>query len=67
MRHKARKDIKAEMNRRELIPMLFRIPDALDYICMVNDTEFEGKYEYTGKDWVIDTLYTYPEYFAKLL
>ena len=64
IRHKVRTDIKAELKRLGLILVDCTIPAAIDYICMVNDMEFDGQYEYTGKDWVRDTILMYPEVFG---
>lgn len=64
IRHKVRNDIKAEMSRLGLILADCTFPAAVDYVCMVNDIEFNGEYSYTGEDWVRDTALNYPEVFG---
>lgn len=64
LRHKVRADVKAEMKRLGLILVNCTMPAAIDYICMVNDLEFDGEYVYTGEDWVRDTVHMYPETFT---
>lgn len=64
IRHKVRTDIKAELERLGLILVDCTMPAAIDYVCMVNDLEFDGSYEYTGEDWVRDTIHMYPEVFG---
>lgn len=64
IRHKVRADIKAELKRLGLILADCTMPAAIDYVCMVNDLEFDGVYEYTGEDWVRDTIYNYPNVFG---
>lgn len=64
LRHRVRADIKAEMKRLGLILADCYMPAVVDYICMVNDLEFDGAYEYTGEDWVRDTCMNYPETFG---
>jgi len=64
IRHRVRKDIRAELRRLGLILADCTMPAAVDYICMVNDMEFDGAYEYTGEDWVKDTMFNYPNTFG---
>ena len=64
IRHMVRTDIKAELKRLGLILVNCTMPAAIDYICMVNDYEFNGSYEYTGEDWVRDTMFNYPDVFG---
>ena len=64
IRHKVRADVRAELKRLGLILVNCTMPAAIDYICMVNDLEFNGAYEYAGEDWVRDTIFNYPETFG---
>lgn len=64
IRHRVRTDIRAELKRLGLILVDCTMPVAIDYVCMVNDLEFNGNYEYTGVDWVKDTVMNYPETFG---
>lgn len=64
IRHKVRADVRAELKRLGLILAECTMPAAIDYICMVNDMEFDGAYEYTGADWVKDTMFNYPNTFG---
>jgi hypothetical protein len=64
IRHRVRTDIKAELKRLGLILVDCTMPAAIDYVCMVNDCEFNGNYEYTGEDWVRDTMFNYPSTFG---
>ena len=64
LRHKVRADVKAELKRLGLILADCYMPSVIDYVCMVNDLEFDGAYEYTGEDWVRDTCMSHPETFG---
>ena len=64
IRHRVRTDVSAELKRLGLILVDCTMPAAIDYICMVNDIEFDGEYVYTGEDWVRDTIFMYPEIFG---
>lgn len=65
LRRRICKDIRHEMSRLGLKFWLETMNSAIDYVCMVNDIEFDGRYEYQGVDWVRDTLMNYPEIFRK--
>lgn len=67
IRQKVCKDIKKEMHIRGLMFKDCNMVAAIDYICMVNDTEFDGAYEYTGFDWVRDTVFNYPNCFTSCI
>lgn len=64
IRHRIRTDIRAEMKRLGLILAYGTMTNAIDYVSMVNDLEFNGEYEYTGEDWVRDMILTHPETFG---
>lgn len=66
LRRRICRDVRHEMNRLGIRMWLDTMNNAIDYICMVNDMEFNGSYEYQGADWVRDTILTYPEIFRKL-
>lgn len=65
LRRRICKDVRHEMNRLGIRFWLETMNSAIDYICMVNDLEFNGSYEYQGEDWVRDTMMNYPEVFRK--
>ena len=65
LRRKICHDIRREMYNRNIRMWTGTMNDAIDYVCMVNDLEFDGKYEYQGEDWVRDTVWNYPEMFIK--
>ncbi len=65
LRRRICKDVRHELNRLGFRFWLENMNSAIDYICMVNDLEFDGSYEYQGADWVKDTLMNYPEIFRK--
>lgn len=65
LRRRICKDISHEMHRLGIRFWLDNMNNAIDYVCMVNDLEFDGKYEYQGADWVKDTILMYPEIFRK--
>lgn len=67
IRQKVRKDIKQEMNSRGLLFADCTMVAAIDYVCMVNDIEFNGAYGYTGNDWVRDTMFNYPNCFTSCI
>ena len=59
------RDVRQEMRRLGMRFWLDTMNNAIDYICMVNDLEFNGSYEYQGADWVRDTVFRFPELFRK--
>lgn len=65
LRRRVCRDVRHEMHRMGVRLWLETMNSAIDYICMVNDLEFDGSYEYQGADWVKDTLMNYPEIFRK--
>lgn len=65
IRRRICKDIRQEMSRLNIRFWSETMNSAIDYICMVNDLEFDGQYEYQGSDWVRDTTLNYPYIFAK--
>ena len=65
LRRRICKDVRHELNRLGFRFWLETMNSAIDYICMVNDLEFDGSYEYQGADWVKGTLMNYPEIFRK--
>ena len=67
LRRRICKDIRREMYNHSIRLWLGTMNDAIDYVCMVNDLEFNGRYDYQGADWVRDTLMNYPELFRKEL
>lgn len=64
IRRRVVRDIRKTMHKMGLTFVDCNMVAAVDYVCMVNDIEFNGEYEYTGVDWVCDTRLTYPECFG---
>lgn len=64
IRRQVVRDIHIAMRTLGLVFVSGNMTDAVNYICMINDLEFDGSYEYTGFDWVCDTKLNYPEWFG---